>query len=173
MPFTLIEQLNGFTSEVDTIAYILSESFKDTDVALYETADGVLDQLYTMLKNGGRFHEKEAEDYAEIVAGLSLLAIDHKRQEMHINISEPEGQKKFLNILDHTGEHNGISLQVRRVARDEEGSQYRSFYNKFRNFSHSKPAEQQQVIVDINKLRLAYQKLRQQMKDGEFDKKDK
>lgn len=171
MSFTLIEQLNGFTSEVNTIAYILSESFNEGDQALYETADSVLDHIYTMLKNGGRMHEKEAEDFAEIVAGLSMLTVDHKRQEMHINIAEPEGQQKFMNVLDHVGEHNGISLQVRRIARDAEGSQYRSYYNKLRNFSHAKPAEQQKTLVDINKLRLAYQKLRQQMKDGEFDKK--
>lgn len=170
MQFTLIEQLNGFTTEVDIIAFILSESFIDSERTLYESADGVLDQLYTSLKNGGRFHEKEAEDYAEIVAGLSLLAVDHKRQEMHINIATQEGQDKFLNILNHTGEHNGISLQVRRIARDEEGSQYKSFYNKFRNFSHSSPAEQQKVLVDVNKLRLGYKKLHQQIKDGEFKK---
>lgn len=171
MPFTLIEQLNGFTSEVDTIAYILSETFIETEQALYETADGVLDSLYTMLKNGGRFSEKEAEDYAEILAGLSLLSIDDNRQKLHVNIATPEGQEKFLNIMDHVGEHNGITLQVRRLARDAEGSQYSSLYKKIQNFAQVSPMERQKFLVDVNKLRLGYRKLRQQMADGEFQQK--
>ena len=171
MQFTLIEQLNGFTSEVDTIAFILSETFVESEQALYETADGVLDSLYTMLKNGGRFSEKEAEDYAEIVAGLSLLSIDDNRQALNINIATPEGQQKFLNVMDHVGEHNGISLQVRRLARDEDGSQYRSILNKIKFFSQSNPMEQQKFLVDVNKLRIGYRKVREQMANGEFQQK--
>lgn len=171
MSFTLIEHLNGISLEIARIARILQESHASSDKLLVETADSVLNQMYTMLKNGGQMTPQETDDYAQVLTGLSILSIDDNRQTYHIDISTTEGQQKFLNIMDHVGEDKSITLQIRRLATEEVTSEYKKNLKKMETFRQMSPTERQQFLVAVNKLRLGYHKLREMITTGEFQQK--
>lgn len=166
MSFALIEEFSGFAVEVDIIARILRESTNDR--LLIETADDVLSHFYSMLQQGGRFTPQEAEDFAHVMAGLSHLTVDDNRQAQNINLTTPEGQKKLLNVIDHTGESKPITMQLRRIATDH-SDDFKKLHNRIIGYREMSPFDQHSFKVDVNKLRLGYKKLRQQITNGEFE----
>lgn len=172
MSFAMIESFNAFTTQISTITRILRESINvEKDSLLVETADGVLTQLYTALKSGGQFSPQESEDYAQVLTGLSILSIDDNRQAYNIDISTEDGQQKFLNVMDHVGENKSITAQLRRIATEETSTEYKKNLRKIEQFRRLSPSEQQQFMVDVNKLRIGYRKFRDMLANGEFQQK--
>jgi hypothetical protein len=164
MSFTLIESLNTIGHEIEIAVRCIMESVEshpDRDTII-ETADSVLGQLVTKLKTNS-LKPEEADEYAQLYASLSLLAQDTVRQALNINLASPTGKQKFANVVNKVGDVPGMTAQVKKVAQVNGQSHYKQILRDLQGFSSMDPQKQSQYINSVNKLRIGYERVKNQL----------
>lgn len=164
MKFTLIESLNVIRAETEQTAHAIMESVSahpDRDLII-ETADSVLGILAAKLKAGKPLTPAEVEEYAQLYTSLSLLAQDSVRTGYNIDLKTAEGKAKFGRIITTVGDDMASTANVKRVASVNGKSQLGQIRNDLTGFTGMDPAKQQIFINQINKLRLGYERVKNQ-----------
>lgn len=168
MKFPLIESLNAIRTETEHTARMIMESVEnhpDRNI-IVESADSVLGQLAAKLRAGKQLSPGEVQEYAQLYASLSLLAQDSVRHGYNIDISTPEGKAKFARIVTKVGEDQAATDNVKRVATVNGQSHLQQIQSDLQNFPAMDPTKQQIFINQINKLRLGYERVKNQLSAG-------
>jgi hypothetical protein len=165
MKFALIESLDTIRTETDQTAQYIMESVlthPDRDVII-ESADSVLGILAAKLKAGKPLQPAEVDEYAQLYASLSLLAQNSVRHGYNIDIATPEGKAKFGRIVSKVGEDQAATENLKKVANVNGQSHLKQIRTDLGNFPAMDPAKQQIYINSINKLRLSYERVKNQL----------
>ena len=161
MDLSLIESLNVIGNELNLLTSTLCESITTLPAGeraqLFESASTVLSTLVTKLKSHN-MSDADNTAFAQLYVSLSLLAQDAVRQGFNIDLSTPQGKTKFINIIDNVGDNPRLTAQVQRIASVSGQSKYNQVLKDFETFYQKSPAEQQDYIQSINKLRIAYER---------------
>lgn len=167
MNFALLESLNTIGQEIEVSVRNILVSIQDLPDrdAIAESADSVLGQLADKLKSN-TLDPREADEYAQLYSSLALLAQDNIRQNFKIDVSTPDGKKRFARVIDGVGQDPGITAQVKKVATVNGESHYKDIKRDLENFASMDPQKKQQYINGVNKLRIGYERVKSQMGAG-------
>lgn len=160
-----LQTLNETGNEIlsDTITILETAPYFENGNSIVESADGVLGAMAARLRAGKMFTPEEAEEYAVLYASLSMLADPNIRAGFNIDLTQPTGQAKFLAILSDTGENPALTAEVGKVALQTGKSRLEQVRNDLRNYPAMKPVDQQLFVNRINKLRIAFERAKNQL----------
>jgi hypothetical protein len=165
MNFALIESLSAICTEADQTAQNILESVKThpNRNLIIETADSVLGQLAAKLKAGRELSPAEVEEYAQLYASLSLLSQEQVRAGYNIDLETPEGKAKFGRIVSKVGDDLAATDNVKRVAAVNGQSLLAKMRKELQGFTGMDPTKQQIYINQVNKLRIGYERVKNQL----------
>lgn len=168
MKYPLIESLNTIRMEADQTAQRIMESVQNHPKCslIVETADSILGSLAAQLRAGKKFSPAEIEEYAQLYASLSLLAQEDIRHGYNIDINTPEGKAKMARVVTKVGDDLPATDNLKRVASVNGQSYLKQVRNELTNFPGMDPAKQQAFINQVNKLRIGYERLKNQLKSA-------
>lgn len=168
MKFPLIESLNKIRIETDSTAQYIMESVQRHPKCdlIIESADTVLGALAAKLRAGKKLSPEELEEYAQLYASLSLLAREDIRQGFNIDTSTPTGKAKFSRVVNNVGVDLPATNNVKRVAMVNGQSYLQQIRTDLTNFSGMDEMKQQQFINQVNKLRIGYERVKNQLKSN-------
>lgn len=172
---TLIEFLmtEGGTISDITTSIIEAADFYESGHAIVESADSVLGQLSAKLKANAPLQADELEQYATLYTSLSMLADKDVRAAFNIDLTDPHGQAKFSTILNDTGTNPAVTREVAKVASETGRGKLEKMKNDLRNYPAMKPMDQQLFVNRINKLRIAFERAKQQLAQRDLPHTDR
>ena len=162
---TFLESLQGYSTEIITAAVSIVETapyFENSNLFV-ESADSILGQLAAKLRANAMLNPQEVDEFAILYTSLSLLADPNVRAGFNIDLTQPNGQAKFKTILNDTGENPAVTREVGKVATVTGKGRLEKMKNDLRNYPTMKPMDQQLFVNQINKLRIAFERAKQQL----------
>lgn len=167
---TLLEHGNDISALTESL--LVSADFYESGRAIVESADSVLGQLAAKLKAGVPLQGDELTQFAILYTSLTMLADKNVRAGFNIDLTNPQGQAKFSTILNDTGTNPAVTTEVSKVASEMGKSKLTQTENDLRNFPAMKEFDKQLYINRINKLRLAFERAKQQLAQRELPATD-
>lgn len=162
---TFLESMRQIGSEVILSTDLIVESVTHMalDPTLFESADSVLGALSANLRAGNKMSPKEHEEFAVLYTSLTLLADPAVRAGFNIDLNNLEGQAKFSAILRGVGDNHMTTQEVAKVATRSGKARLAKTKLELAGFADMKPLDQQLYINAINKLRLAFERAKNQL----------
>lgn len=169
----LLESLQEAGNEILTATQVIVEMthYYNTQMVV-ESADAVLGALSAKLRAGAQLSPQEVEEYATLYTALSMLADPNIRAGYNIDLTQPGGQAKFSTILNDTGTNPAVTAEVSKVATENGQARLAQTKTQFTNFAAMKPMDQQLFVNRINKLRIAFERAKQQLSQRELPPMD-